>query len=81
MSERWKYQIKTGGFWAVFMIVFMTLFDWKEKPILNELTTPYFYIKVVVYLATGIFFVGYFSWKAKNGKEYTWSDLFGKKKK
>jgi hypothetical protein len=31
MSERWKYQLKMGGFWGVFMVVFMTLFELKEK--------------------------------------------------
>ncbi len=80
MSERWKHQLKVGISWGLFMIVFMALFEWNDNPLLSQLTTPYFYIKVVVYLATGIFFVGYFSWKGKNDKEYTWSDLFRKKK-
>ena len=31
MSERWKYQIKMGGFWGIFMVIFMTLFQLKEK--------------------------------------------------
>ena len=30
MTERWKYQIKTGGFWDVFMIVFTILFELKQ---------------------------------------------------
>jgi len=65
MSERWKYQIKTGTFWGIFMIVFMTLFEWKEKPILNELASPKFYLKVLIYLLVGVFGLGYFNWKQK----------------
>jgi hypothetical protein len=33
MSERWKYQIKSGGLWGVFMVIFMTMFEISEKPL------------------------------------------------
>ena len=69
MSERWKYQLKVGTFWGLFMVVFMTLMDWRTKPILNELTSPKFYIKLVIYLVVGIFGLGYFNWKAKKKQE------------
>jgi hypothetical protein len=69
MSERWKYQLKTGIFWGLFMIVAMTLFEWKEKPILTEITSPKFYLKFAIYLLVGIFGLGYFNWKAKKKQE------------
>lgn len=65
MSERWKYQLKVGIFWGLFMIVLMTLMNWKEKPIMVQLVSPNFYIKLGAYLACGIFVMGYVSWKAK----------------
>ncbi len=42
MSERWKYQIKMGGFWGIFMIIFMTLFELKENPFMEQLSSTNF---------------------------------------
>ena len=69
MSERWKYQLKSGGLWGVFMIVFMTLFDIKEKPFTEQINSNSFYFRVFVYLVVGIFVLGYFNWKAKIKRE------------
>jgi hypothetical protein len=63
MSERWKYQIKTGGIWGLFMVVFNILFELKEKPFMEQISSSIFYIKAVVYIAVGIFILGYFNWK------------------
>ena len=65
MSERWKFQLKVGIFCGLFMIIAMTLFEWKEKPIMTELASPKFYLKFAIYLAVGIFGLGYFNWKQK----------------
>jgi predicted tellurium resistance membrane protein TerC len=65
MSERWKYQLKVGLFWGLFMTGFMLLFEMKEKPIRNQITAPGFYLKLVVYVTVGIFVLGYFNWKQK----------------
>ena len=65
MSERWKYQIKTGGAWGVFMSVFMILFDIKNISIAEQLSKPDFYIRAVAYIVLGIFVLGYFTWKSK----------------
>lgn len=35
MNERWKYQIKTGGFWGIFMTVFNILFELKQVSFLE----------------------------------------------
>jgi hypothetical protein len=69
MSERWKYQLKMGGFWGVFMVVFMTLFELKEKTISQQLSENNFYIRAVSYIVIGIFVLGYFSWKEKVKRE------------
>ena len=69
MSERWKYQLKMGGFWGVFMVIFMTLFELKEKTISQQLSENNFYIRAVSYLVIGIFVLGYFSWKEKVKRE------------
>ena len=69
INERWKYQLKTGGFWGVFMTVFMALFQMNEKPLQEQVTSWQFYFRFVVFLAVGIFVLGYSSWKTKTKNE------------
>ena len=69
MSERWKYQIKSGGIWGVFMTVFNVLFELKEKPIGVQVTSQNFYIRAVAFILIGIFVLAYFNWKQKVKKE------------
>jgi hypothetical protein len=61
MSERWKYQIKMGGIWGVFMTVFNVLYI--RKP--SERHT--FFILKHAYILVGIFVLGY--WKSKQKKK------------
>lgn len=65
MSERWKYQIKTGAFWGIFMSVFNVLFEIQEKPLTVQLSSPVFYFRAVVFILVGIFLLGYVNWKQK----------------
>ena len=69
MSERWKYQLKMGGFWGVFMVIFMTLFELKEKTVSQQLSENNFYVRAVSYILIGVFVLGYFSWKEKVKRE------------
>lgn len=69
MSERWKYQLKMGGFWGVFMVIFMTLFELQEKTISQQLADRNFYIRAVGYILIGVFVLGYFNWKEKIKRE------------
>ena len=69
MNERWKYQIKTGSIWGIFMSVFIILFDIKTISIAEQLSTPSFYIRAVGYIVLGIFVFGYFTWKSKTKKQ------------
>jgi hypothetical protein len=65
MSERWKYQIKTGAFWGIFMSVFNLLFEIQEKPLMVQLSAPAFYFRALVFVLLGIFVLGYVNWKQK----------------
>lgn len=64
MSERWKYQIKIGGFWGIFMSFFNVLFEMQEKPISVQLTSAGFYVRATIFILVGIFIFGYFNWKS-----------------
>ena len=68
MNKRWKFQIMTGGFWAVFMIVFSTFFV-EDKPFEVQIQSQLFWIKFFSYLVFGIFGLGYVSWKSKQKRE------------
>lgn len=65
MSERWKYQLKTGGLWGVFMTLFNVLFEIKEKPLYQQFSSTNFYIRAAVFILVGIFGLGYYNWKQK----------------
>ena len=65
MGERWKYQIKIGAFWGIFMTFFMALFEMKEHPLKEQLVSGQFYLRMVIFLITGIFLLGYINWRAK----------------
>lgn len=69
MSERWKYQIKMGGIWGLFMVVFMMLFELKEKSFAQQFSDQNFYIRAVSFILLGIFVLGYFNWNTKNKRE------------
>jgi hypothetical protein len=65
MSERWKYQLKTGLPWGIFMTAFMIVFEIKQVSFLEQISKPFFYFKAICYIALGIFVLGYSSWKSK----------------
>lgn len=69
MSERWKYQLKSGGFWGIFMIVFTSLFGLKELTFMQQISSTSFYIRATGYLIVGVFVLGYVNWRAKNKRE------------
>lgn len=69
MNERWKYQLKVGLPWGVFMTVFMALFNMTEKPLVDLVQTGFFYFQMVGFLLFGIFVLGYSSWKSKIRRE------------
>ncbi len=76
MSERWKYQIKIGLFWGVFITVFMTLFN--DKTFSEQIENNKFYWRFLINIIAGIVIVGYFFWKGKDEKNNSWSTFFKK---
>ena len=64
MCERWKYQIKIGLFWGVFMSVFNMLFEIQEHSIMEQISKPNFYFRAIIFILVGIFGLGYFNWKS-----------------
>lgn len=64
MSERWKYQIKIGLFWGIFMSVFNMLFELQEHPIKEQISEPKFYFRAITFIVVGVFVLGYFNWKS-----------------
>ena len=80
MNERWKYQIKVGFFFAIFIMLFNAVFEYREKPFLNELSKGSFWMKFLVLLLVSIFLLGYINWKGRNKEGgLSWSDIFKKK--
>lgn len=69
MNERWKYQLKVGLPWGIFMTVFMALFNVNEKPLAELVQTWFFYFQMVMFLLVGVFVLGYSSWKSKTRRE------------
>ncbi len=65
MSERWKYQIKSGGFYALFMTLCLTLWDGYCTTFDEAFFSKKFIIRLVMFLLAGVFIIGYFNWKAK----------------
>jgi hypothetical protein len=79
MSERWKYQIRLGLFWSLFMILFIALSN--EKSINEQINSKFFYLRIIGILIVGIFIMGYLSWLGQNPENNKWSNLFKKNKK
>jgi hypothetical protein len=65
MSERWKCQIKSGGLWGILMVMFFTLSELNKTSLTQQIENPKFWLRSLIYLASGIFILGYFNWKAK----------------
>lgn len=62
MSQKAKYFLKIGIFWAVFMAIATTLLEAWQKGSFEVFATWYFAVKLPVYFLLGIG-IGYFNWK------------------
>ncbi|MBP2283751.1 hypothetical protein H4V97_002069 [Flavobacterium sp. CG_23.5] len=69
MSERWKYQIKTGGGWGVFMALAMDLVDLTGMPFQDVFFSKVSIVRFTYFLLAGIFIIGYIKWKKKATSE------------
>jgi hypothetical protein len=65
MSERWKYQIKTGGGWGIFLSLFLLAFDLFELSFADAFFSKRNLLRTLYFIVVGIFLLGYLSWKKK----------------
>ncbi len=63
MSERWKKQLKIGLLWGGVMTTIMSIW----AALTTEVYDSSFFLKIalsaIIHFSTGIFFIGYLSWK------------------
>lgn len=71
MSERWKYQIRTGLPFGIIMPVTMILFDWIGSSIsfAEAFLSKKFLIYLIVFLLVGVLLIGYSNWREKKKNE------------
>jgi len=69
MSERWKYQLKVGLPWGIFMSIVMVFFGVSDKPFMEQIQSGFFYFQMACFLIVGVFVLGYSSWKSKIRRE------------
>ena len=63
MTARWKYQLKWGLLWGTFMALAMSAFNAWENENWSLFFTWNFLLRLVVFVAIGVFVIGYFNWK------------------
>jgi hypothetical protein len=64
MTEKWKYMLKIGLFWAGFMTAFMLLFDYFDKNSNSPIVPWKILLRFGIYLIFGIG-LGYLNWQSK----------------
>jgi len=65
MSERWKYQLRTGLPFGIILPIGLSLFEWFYTPFNEVFFTPKFFIRFLIFLVVGVFGVGYANWRKK----------------
>jgi membrane-anchored glycerophosphoryl diester phosphodiesterase (GDPDase) len=65
MSERWKFQLKSGLIWGLIMSFLMYAVDTIDMSFRDAFLTRKNLFRILFFVITGIFLVGYFSWKKK----------------
>ena len=69
MSERWKYQLKTGLPFGLMMPIALTSMDWYYTSFAEAFFSVKFLIKLIIFLVVGVFLIGYSNWRAKKKEE------------
>lgn len=71
MSERWKYQIKTGLPFGIILPIVLMSFEWYGTSFSETFISMKFLIYLVVFLFVGVFMIGYSNWRQrKKNEEY-----------
>ncbi len=71
MSERWKFQLKTGLIWGLITTFIISAIDTFEMSLEGAFLSRKSLLRIFFMVLTGIFIVGYFSWKKKIKNEST----------
>ncbi len=79
MSERWKFQLRSGFVFAFVYTLMMCIMS--EKSLENELNSTRFYLRILTNILFGVFVIGYLVWKGQDEKNNSWSFLFRNKTK
>ncbi len=65
MSERWKFQIKTGLIWGIVLSLCLSVFDVFGMSFEDAFLSKKNLLRTLYFVLTGIFVVSYFRWKKK----------------
>jgi nicotinamide riboside transporter PnuC len=69
MSERWRYQIKSGLPFGLLLPIVLGIIDWYKTSFSEAFFTFKFLISLLVFLFGGIVVIGYYNWKEKRKNE------------
>ena len=69
MSERWKYQIRTGGVWGLIMALAMSIFDLTDMSFEDAFLSKKNIFRLLYFLLVGTFIIGYYRWNKKAKQE------------
>ena len=78
MSERWKYQIKTGGIWGMILSLCLCVFDLFEMTFEDAFLSKKNLLRTLYLVLVGIFIVGYLNWKKKNSTKLSHDNTVNK---
>ncbi len=62
----WRYALKTGGFWGLFMAVVMNLLDLSEHSFEDVFLSKSFLIDLIFWIVSGIFLFAGALWTVNN---------------
>ena len=65
MSERWKYQIKTGGLWGLIIAVVIPTLDLFQLSFEQAFFSKHNFIRTAYFVTFGVCLIGYLSWRKK----------------
>ena len=65
MSERWKYQVKTGGLWGLIIAIVIPTLDLFQISAEQAFLSRHNLFRTVYFIIIGVFLIGYLSWRKK----------------
>jgi hypothetical protein len=65
MSERWKFQLKSGLIWGIILSLSLSAFDLFERSFEDVFFSKINLLRTLYFVLVGIFIIGYVNWKKK----------------